>query len=79
VIQEHCEVVKMHREEEHRSSAVIPVDVSKNGSILSGEGKKGHCASLKGSRSCVGWTKGWWGMGGRGSFLDGGQPQVVAG
>ena len=45
----------MHEEEEeHRSSAVKPVDVSRNGSILSGEGQKGHYASLEGSRSCVG-------------------------
>lgn len=54
MIQEHCEVVKKHREEEHRSSAVIPVDVSRNESILNGEGQKGHYASLEESRSCVG-------------------------
>ena len=53
MIQEHCEVVKKHREE-HRSSAVIPVDVSRNESILNGEGQKGHYASLEESRSCVG-------------------------
>jgi hypothetical protein len=83
VIQEHCEVVKMHQEEEeHRSSAVIPVDVLRNESILSGEGQKGHYASLEESRSCmgsVGWTEGWWETGGRGSFLDGGQPRAGAG
>jgi hypothetical protein len=82
VIREHCEIVKRVQQEESRSSAVIPVDVSRSGSILSGEGQKGHYAGMEESRSwvgSVGWKEGSWGMGGRGSFPDGTQSRGVAG
>jgi hypothetical protein len=75
VIREHYEIVKRVVEEgEHRSSAVILVDVSRSGLISSGEERKGHYADPEESRrwvGSVGWRGGQWGMGGCGSFRGG--------
>lgn len=76
MIREHFEIAKKEQEGEgeRRSSAVILVDVSRSGLILSGEERKGHCAGPQESRrwvSSVGWREGQWGMGGRGWFPGG--------
>lgn len=69
MIREHYEIAKkvVQQEGECRSSAMILVDVSRSGLILSGEERKGHYADPEESRRWVdpvAWRVGQWGMGG---------------